>query len=100
MLNVIKKTARHLGEMRFVPDAQRVGNDHPPLRAVFCQTDARISRLQRGHSVLEGNSDIGDRYDIELRTIAFCSALPQFQSRATAALADGVCGIYCLGIPV
>jgi hypothetical protein len=40
--------ARHLGEMGFVPDAQRVGNDHPPLRAVFCQTDARIIRLQRG----------------------------------------------------
>jgi hypothetical protein len=41
MLDVIEKTARHLGEMRFVPNTQRVGNDHPPLRAVFCQTDAR-----------------------------------------------------------
>jgi hypothetical protein len=62
MLDVIEKTARHLGEMRFVPDAQRVGNNHPPLRAVFCQTDARISRLQRGHSVFEGNGDIGGRH--------------------------------------
>jgi hypothetical protein len=62
MLDVIEKTARHLGEMHFVPDAQRVGNNHPPLRAVFRQTDARISRLQRGHSVFEGNGDIGGRH--------------------------------------
>jgi len=28
ILDVIEKTARHLGEMRFLPDVQRVGNDH------------------------------------------------------------------------
>jgi hypothetical protein len=47
--------------------------------------------------VFEGNGDIGGRHDVELRTIAFFSALPQFQSRAVAAVAAGVSGVARLG---
>ena len=50
--------------------------------------------------MFEGNGDIGGRHDIELRTIAFFSALPQFQSRAAAVIAAGVSVVARLGFPV
>ena len=100
MLDIIEKASSHLGDMLFVPDAQRVGNGYSPLAAKLDETDTRIGCLLRRNPLLEGSRNLGDRYDVELRPLALRRALAQLQSGATAAIGCIVGIVTCLRFPV
>ena len=100
MLDIIEKASSHLGEMLFVPDAQRVGNGYSPLAAKLDETDTRIGCLLRRNPLLEGSRNLGDRYDVELRPLALRRALAQLQSRAAAAIGRVVSIVTYLCFPL
>jgi hypothetical protein len=90
VLDIIEKASGHLGEMLFVPDAQRARNRHPPLPAKLDETDARIRRLQPRNPTLDGSGNIGNRHDVEFRPVSLRGTLAKLQSRTAASIARSV----------
>ena len=100
MLDMVEKASGQLGEKGLVADAQLIGNGHPPLAAELGETDTRIRRLQRRNAALEGSGDIGNRHDIELRSVLLRRTLPQLQLCAAAAVTRGVRIVARFRLPV